>query len=272
MTYDAFREGERRGWGERADVYDDKTARATVQVIPELLAAVRIAPGMRLLDICCGPGYAAGAAAALGAKAQGIDFAPEMVRAAQARFPDLDFAEGDAERLSAGDGSADVVVCNFGLFHVTHPGQAVREAFRVLRPGGRYAFSQWCAPQESAVFSILFDAVRTHADVTLADPAPDAFALSDRTKARTLMAEAGFEDIELREVSGVLRAPTTRFFDFSMKFGVRIPLILARQSAEVRHRIRETIERNVQNYHVGGEIHMPMPSIVVSGRKPETPQ
>lgn len=69
MTYDLLREGERRGWGERADVYDDKTARATVQAIPDLLAAVRLAPGMRLLD---------------------------------------------------------VAVCNFGLFHVTNPKQAVR--------------------------------------------------------------------------------------------------------------------------------------------------
>jgi len=269
MTYDAFREGERAGWGERADVYDDKTARATVQAIPDLLAAVRIAPGMRLLDICCGPGYAAGAAAALGARARGIDFAPEMVRAAQARFAGLDFAEGDAEQLAAGDATFDVAVCNFGLFHVTNPEQAVREAFRVLRPGGRYAFSQWCAPQESAVFGILFDAIRTHADMTKADSAPDAFALSDRAKARAILSEAGFVDIELREVSGILRAPTTQFFDFSMKFGVRIPLILAQQSEEVRQRIRDVIDSNVRSFHVDGEIHIPMPSIVVAGRRPD---
>ena len=268
MTYDAFREGERTGWGDRADIYDDKTARATVQSIPDLLAAVRPWPGARLLDICCGPGYAAGAAAALGVSVQGIDFAPEMVRAARARFPGLDFAEGDAEQLAANDVTFDVAVCNFGLRHVTNPERGVAEAFRVLRPGGRYAFSQWCAPQDSAVYDILFNAVRTHADLSLADPAPDAFALSDRATAHALMSRAGFTDIEIREVPGILRAPATGFFDFSMKFGVRIPLILARQSEEVRERIRETVDRAAADFLANGEIRIPMPSMVFAGQRP----
>lgn len=255
--------------GARATVYDDRTARATVQAIPDLLAAVRLAPGMRLLDVCCGPGYAAGAAAALGASAQGIDFAPEMVRVAQARFPGLDFAEGDAEQLAADDDSFDAAVCNFGLFHVTDPPKAVSEAFRALRAGGRYAFSQWCAPQECAAFSFLLGALRAHADLDRADPAPDAFTLSDRAHACAVLCEAGFVDCDIREVPCMLHVPDTRFFDFSQTFGVRIPLILARQTDEARARIREAVDDAAREYRDGDAIRIPMPSIVVSGRKPE---
>ena len=56
MTYEDFRAGELQGWDARADAYDMATARATVQSIPDLLATVRFAAGMRLLDFCCGPG------------------------------------------------------------------------------------------------------------------------------------------------------------------------------------------------------------------------
>jgi len=128
MSYDDFRAGELQGWDARADAYDTATARATVQAIPDLLAAVRLAPGMQVLDLCCGPGYAAGAAAALEAAARGIDFAPSMVRQAQARFPELAFDEGDAQQLGFPDASFDAVLCNFGLFHMTAPGRAMSEA------------------------------------------------------------------------------------------------------------------------------------------------
>ena len=183
MTYEDFRAGELQGWDTRAEAYDMATARATAQAIPDLLAAVRLAPGMRVLDVCCGPGYAAGAAAALGAETRGVDFAPGMVRQAREQFPGLAFDEGDAEHLAFPDASFDAVLCNFGLFHVTAPDRAMSEAFRVLRRGGRYAFSQWCTPEENPVHRLTLGIVRRVADMSIAPPAPDAFTLSDRDTA-----------------------------------------------------------------------------------------
>ncbi len=53
MTYDAFKYAEKEGWDVRADAYDDFTGRVTTAAIPTLLAMAEIAPGKRVLDLCC---------------------------------------------------------------------------------------------------------------------------------------------------------------------------------------------------------------------------
>lgn len=75
----------------------------------------------------------------------GLDYVPGMVRAARARFPDLDLRRGDARDLSEfADASFDFVLFSFnGIDSIDHDGrmQSHREAWRVLRPGGAYMFS-----------------------------------------------------------------------------------------------------------------------------------
>ena len=267
MSFEAFREEERHGWSERAGEYGQATARATLQVVPALLAALRLFPGAAVLDVGCGPGYAAGAAAALGADCVGFDIAPAMVAAAKKAFPGIPFFAGDFEAMALASESRDAVVANIVLFHVAAPEQAVQEAWRVLRPGGRFAFSQWCAPAESACYRLLLDAVSSHADLSLASPAPDAFDLSDRMTAKALLERAGFSDLAVAEVPSVLQAPGPSFFDFFMRFGVRIPAILQKQALAVRARIKRDVDRLASRYRSGDSYRVPMPAFVVSGTR-----
>jgi ubiquinone/menaquinone biosynthesis C-methylase UbiE len=267
MNFYAFREDELNGWSARADRYSNATALATVQSIPTLLASVRLFPQARVLDAGCGPGYAAGAAAALGSVCAGIDFSPAMVSAARKRFPAISFSIGDVEALPVEDASQDAVVSNIVLFHLTEPAKAVMEAFRVLAPGGRFAFSQWCAPAESECYRLLFDVISDHADLTLASPAPNAFDLSDRDHARRLMEDAGFSDVTVVDVPNVLRTNAPSFYDFFMDFGVRIPLIMEKQPLSVQQKVREAIDARAAHYRVDDEYRIPLPSIVVAGQR-----
>ena len=134
---------------------------ATRPFIEALLDAAQVARGTRMLDIACGPGFLASAGRARGAVARGLDFSPAMLAVARARDTEVRFDEGDAEALPYADASFDSVVANFGIHHVPRPGFALREAHRVLREGGRVAFSFWAEPAENVAWKLVFDAVTT---------------------------------------------------------------------------------------------------------------
>src|SRR5262245_16320948 len=151
----AFHDFEQAGWESVAAEYDRRFGELTLQSIPPLLDAVGAAPGLRLLDVACGPGYAAAAAARRGVSVVGIDFSLTMVKLAERQCPGLDFRFGDAERLDFPADSFDAVVMNFGMLHLADPDRAIAEAFRVLRAGGLYAFTVWDLPERTAGFGII---------------------------------------------------------------------------------------------------------------------
>ena len=68
-----FKEMEQSGWHAKAPAYDAFAGQVTNQAMDALLDATGVAAGMQLLDVACGPGYGAGAAAARGTKAVGVD-------------------------------------------------------------------------------------------------------------------------------------------------------------------------------------------------------
>jgi ubiquinone/menaquinone biosynthesis C-methylase UbiE len=270
MTMATFAEIERDGWNDRAGVYENTTAQATTQAIPALLNAVRPRFGTRLLDICTGPGFAAGAAAAIGCNVTGVDFAGEMVRSATDKFPQCTFMIGDAQALDFESAFFDAAVCNFGVFHFAEPELAINEAARVLVPRGRYAWTQWLGPDRSAFFATVFKAVSTHANMDVGlPPAPAPFRFSDTEVATSAMEAAGFVDIQISEVLIVLPAPATSFMDFFRKFSVRVTIILDRQEDHVNRTIQEEITSGLAQFEVDGLLQIPMPAIVVSGQKPD---
>src|SRR5262245_18147769 len=98
----AFHDFEHAGWQKASTFYADTFGTLTATTIDALLESVRVKPGMRILDVASGPGFAAGAAAARGVTVVGVDFSPLMVEEARRRYESvasLEFLEGDAQRL-----------------------------------------------------------------------------------------------------------------------------------------------------------------------------
>jgi len=103
----------------------------------------RVGPGDDVLDVACGTGNVAIAAARAGADVTGLDITPELLEIAARREPTVRWVEGDAEALPFPDGSFDVVTSVFGCMFAPRHDVTARELLRVLRPGGRIVVTSW---------------------------------------------------------------------------------------------------------------------------------
>jgi SAM-dependent methyltransferase len=131
---------------------------------PELREAVAdgwIVPAGRVLDLGCGLGVELGALARLGFDATGIDQSPTAIERARTSQPDVQFVVGDVRSLPFDAGSFDLLL-DRGCFHYMSPAdrtQYEREAWRVLRPGGRLLLRA-CLTSEGRRNELSAEAVR----------------------------------------------------------------------------------------------------------------
>lgn len=273
--YPEFAAIERKGWSdaEVAASYADRFARASVQALPSLLAAVSPQPGEDALDLCCGPGQAARKLAGAGAKVTGLDFSPVMLEMARAASPGIRFVEGDAQALPFDDASFDVVACNLGIVHVPDPAKALAEARRVLRPGGRFATTGWAGPDASPGFAILMKAIAAHGDpAAAAPPAPDNFFLADKAKATAALEAAGFGHVSHAMLDVVMPIESAEAFHEICRRGtVRVGTVLAGQPPEAAEAIARAVAAGVRDWMAasgreGFPVDLPMPCGLAAGR------
>jgi ubiquinone/menaquinone biosynthesis C-methylase UbiE len=116
-------------------------------------------PGMRILDLACGPGTLSRRLAALVApegKVVGVDLAPGMIDLARsANIANARFEIMDIEQLSFDDGSFDAAICGHGFQFASDLPRATSEARRVLRADGRLAASVPAAMHVESVWALL---------------------------------------------------------------------------------------------------------------------
>lgn len=120
----------------------------TLQIVGETLCeAVDLRANERVLDVACGNGNAALAAARRFARVTGSDYVPTLLdkAAMRARAENLpiEFREADAEALPFEDGSFDVVLSTYGVMFAPNHAVAASELLRVCRRGGRIGLANW---------------------------------------------------------------------------------------------------------------------------------
>ncbi len=270
-AYDPERFGqfERQGWETVAARYDNTFGRITRAAIPALLEAVRAQAGMHVLDLACGPGYGAAAAAQRGCSAIGLDFAAAAVQAAQSLFPQVEFRQGNAEALPFATGSFDAVICNFGMRHFPHPERALAEAWRVLKAGGRIAFTDWRPPAGDTFRGLVAAAVRAHGDpAVVLPPGPPVDQFCDADFCAAIVRQAGFTPPEVSELplelSGIAPEQVIGVVNQGM---VRVGELFRRQPAWAQAAIAQAVTEAARRFAANGMVRIPCPAFLVAASK-----
>jgi len=264
-----FKTFEQAGWENIPARYHEAFGELTSQAISPLLDAARVKRGSNFLDIASGPGYVAAAAAKRGATVLGVDFSPAMVAQAQRLHAGIEFLEGDAEQLPLGSGLFEAAAMSFGILHLGRPDKAIGEAYRVLRSGGRFAFSVWAPPEETIGFGIVLRAVELHGEPRVELPeGPPFFRYSDRNECKSGLIAAGFEAPKIIKISQTWKLPAgDGLFEAMKNSTVRTAGLLRAQKPTVLNKIRAAMRAELEKYTKNGLVELPMPALIASGVK-----
>ena len=212
--FDAWNGDSGQRWVATADRRDAVLA----PIADLLLDHATIQPGEAVLDIGCGCGATSvGAAAATGPDGAvvGLDLSAPMLdvarrRAVAAGLPHLRFSQGDAQvhRLEQ---SFDVAISRFGTMFFANPTAAFANIARHLRPAGRLHIATWQPLVANDWLTVPGAALLRYGSLPEADgpAAPGMFAQADPVAVRSVLADAGFVDLDSRPRTVTIRLGTT---------------------------------------------------------------
>ncbi|TAJ19557.1 MAG: methyltransferase domain-containing protein [Dehalococcoidia bacterium] len=194
----------------------------------DLAARMPASTGMRVLETAAGTGVVTRALLKhlpADARLVATDISEDMLAIGRSEVPAdprLEWRQADAQALAFPDASFDVVVCQFGVMFFPDKALAMREARRVLKPGGTLLLNTWDSLDRNPFARITNE---TLAMLFPHDPPTFfhmPFSYSDRTAIRALLETTGFAEVEVRRVEQAAECASVDLFARGLVYGTPI--------------------------------------------------
>ncbi len=192
-------------WGQRPEDWANIQKETGLSAYQFTLDALDISTSTKLLDVGCGTGYFCKMVAELGAMVTGLDATSAFTTIAQKRVPNATFITGEMEELPFLDETFDIV-CGFNSFqYAANTKNALAEAKRVLKTGGRLVAMIWGNKEDCEAASYL------KAVGSLLPPpppgAPGPFALTENALLENILTDLGLKNIVRTDVNAIWDFP-----------------------------------------------------------------
>jgi ubiquinone/menaquinone biosynthesis C-methylase UbiE len=238
-----------------------------------LLDVARPQQGERLLDVACGTGVVARAAASMVSRqgtVSGLDLDESNVAVARLVAEQeqltISWHTGRAEELPFPEAGFDLVVCQFGLMFFSDPSAALREMHRVLKPRGRLVLSTWQRLDRHPFHQAVHEATLARLGMSTV---ASVFSLGDPDQLRALVQDAGFHHVRLLQRSVTSHFPNGHeFVEFELGIDrARAPALQQLDRIDQRHimdEVRAELAARLNRFVHDGVLVLPMHAHLVT--------
>lgn len=253
---------EHDSWERCAQNYTDGFGALVGMSIPSLLDAAGVNVDSHVLDIGTGPGLVAAAVHDRRGTAIGIDFSESMIAEARRQYSEIDFQHANAESLPFKASKFDAIVSNFVFHHLASPEVVLSEAYRVLRDGGKIAFTVWSDRSKLAGFRLFLDAMENHAEAVELPHGP-LYGVSDFNLFREMMQKAGFHDVTIIDLDITWKISSIEsYLEVFKAWGNLYEL-----TDSIRTAVEMEVRESAQQLESGGTLELSNPAVLVSAVK-----
>lgn len=263
---------QRYGWDKASAHYESFWQKQLQPAQDKLLEMASLQPGEKVIDIACGTGLVSfRAAEKVGTNGfvLGTDISDNMVRicnqlAKEKNKVNVSFERMDAEELKEPDCECSAALCALGLMYVPDPLKALREMYRVIKPGGRAVAAVW-GQRDRCGWAEIFEIVDRRVS---SEVCPMFFNLGNDDVLERHFKAAGFSKIITERLNTLLLYHSDEEACGAAFAGGPVALAYYKFEEHVKKEVHAEYLHSINSFHTGNGYAVPGEFVVCMGVKP----